>query len=304
MDTTRIEQTIDVERMQSSHITSVGGGYGLASDLVRCGVKSATLVDFDIITASNPARQDFYSTDLNRLKVEAAATYMRRINPEVEVECLVRDYCEISQEEHDCLFGDTDLFIFSTDSFVAQALGNMEALRMNKPAIWIGLYQGGRAGEIIYYVPGVTTACYRCICPTRYQAFEQGAAHVSSAGGTILDLRLIDAIAGQIAVAILTRGADNRMGRMIEQLGNRNLLQVKMDPNYRLAGNDIFAQYLGNHPANFSFTTIALPMDRDENCPDCRSRHATDSGSGQTSHNVEYPEDEADWPGSGLMPEA
>ncbi len=273
MDTSRIEQSIDVEKMQSSHVTLVGGGYGLACDLVRSGLGAVSLVDFDSITSSNPARQDFYSTDINRLKVEATANTIQRINPEVEVEGHVRDYCAIPREEHDQLFGDTDLFIYATDSFPAQALGNLEALRLNKPAIWIGLYRAGRAGEIIYYMPGVTEACYRCICPTRYQAFQNGGASVSSAGGTIFDLRFVDAVAGPIAVGLLTYGADNRFGQLIPQLGQRNLIQVKMDPNYRLAGKDIFAQYLGDDPANFSFTTIAVPMERDIECPDCARYH-------------------------------
>ena len=131
------------------------------------------------------------------------------------------------------------------------------------------MYRHGRAGEIVYWVPDVTDACYRCICSSRYRAFESGQAAISSAGGTILDMRIVDGIAGQIAVGILTRGAPNRMGRLIGKLGNRNLLQVKIDPDYRLGDKDIFSQYLGTHPANFSFTTIALPMERDENCPDC-----------------------------------
>jgi hypothetical protein len=80
---------------------------------------------------------------------------------------------------------------------------------------------------------------------------------------------LVDAVAGQIAVGILTAGADNRMGRLIGQLGKRNLLQVKSDPTYRLGDKDIFSQHLGNSPANFSFTTIALPMERERDCPDC-----------------------------------
>jgi len=270
----RITPTINVNAMQQSHVVVVGGAYGLACDLARCGVGMVSLVDYDRVSDSNPARQDLYSTDRGRHKVEAVAACLRRINPEIEVECHVRDYCEISAEEHETLFGDRDLSIYGTDFFPAQARGNVEATRSGTPALWIGLYKGGRAGEIVYYVPGVTQACYRCICSSRYQAFASGATNVESTGGTILDLHLVDAIAGQIAVAILTRGAGNRMGRLIDQLGNRNLLQVKMDPEYRLAGRDIFAQYLGNHPANFSFTTIALPMERDENCPGCSHRHS------------------------------
>lgn len=185
------------------------------------------------------------------------------------------DYCALSQQEHDNLFAHTDLFVFATDFFPAQARGNIEALRLGIPAIWIGLYRGGRAGEIVFYIPGKTSACFRCICGKRYQAFHVGKANVPSAGGTILDLHLVDAIVGQIAVGILTDGADNRMGKLIDQLGNRNFMQVKIDPNYRLGDKDIFGQYLGNHPANFSFTTIALPMERDENCPDCMEYQVT-----------------------------
>ena len=195
----------------------------------------------------------------------------------------IRDYCEISQQEHDTLFGHTDLFIFGTDYFPAQARGNFEATRINKPAIWIGLYQGGRAGEIIYHVPGVTEACYRCICSSRYRAFYSNptSVTVSSDGGTIFDLHFVDAIAGPLAAGIITLGADNRIGRLIEKLGNRNLLQMKLDPDYTLGSKDIFRNYLGNHPANFSFTTITLPMERDPNCPDCSAQH------NQPSENVQ-----------------
>ena len=269
MNFNRIMSTIDVEAMQQSHVTIIGGAYGLAKDLIHSGLGAITLDDFDRIDASNPARQDFYSTDMGRYKVEATADILRKINPEAQVECYMHDYCALSRREHDELFAHTDLFVFATDFFPAQARGNIEALRLGIPAIWIGLYKGGRAGEIVFYVPGKTHACYRCICGKRYQAFQLGRATVPSDGGTIFDLHFVDAIVGQIAVGILTDGADNRMGKLIDKLGNRNFMQVKMDPDYRLGNKDIFGQYLGNHPANFSFTTIALPMGRDENCPDC-----------------------------------
>src|SRR5205823_14649451 len=116
-------------------------------------------------------------------------------------------------------------------------------------------------------------ACYRCICSSRYRAFEgqarsgTNATQIPSTGGIIMDLHLVDAIAGQLAVGILTDGADNRMGRLIRQLGNRNLLQVKIDPLYRLGDTDIFGEQLG--PAHFSFNTIALEMQAESDCPDC-----------------------------------
>jgi molybdopterin/thiamine biosynthesis adenylyltransferase len=260
--------------MQQSHITVVGGAYGLTCDLVRCGVGSVTYVDYDLIDATNPARQDFNLTDVGRPKAEALAATLKNINPAVEVNYLIRDFCDIGQEEFDMHFGHTDLFVFATDFFPAQARGNLQALRLRKPAVWIGLYRAGRAGEIVYSMPPVTRACYRCVCSSRYRAFSAqtidtpNPTQITSAGATILDMHLVDAIAGQIAVGILTAGADNRAGRLIHQLGNRNLLQVKIDPEYRLGEKDIFAQHAGTGKTNF-FTTIALPMKPEPDCPDC-----------------------------------
>jgi hypothetical protein len=275
MNFDRIRPTVDVDRMQQSHATIIGGAYGLAADLVRCGLGSLTYVDFDRIDASNPARQDFNMTDLGQHKAEALSAALKRINPDVEVNFLIRDFCEIGREEFDVTFGHTDLFIFATDFFPAQARGNVEALRLGKPAVWIGLYRGGRAGEIVYWAPPTTTACFRCVCSSRYRAYYDqalaatNATHIPSTGGTILDLHLVDAVAGQVAVGILTAGADNRMGRLIQQLGNRNILQVKIDPEFRLGDKDIFGRYLGNDPAAFSFNTIALAMEPERDCPDC-----------------------------------
>src|SRR5277367_2706908 len=101
MNFDRIRPTLDVDRMQQSHVTIVGGAYGLAQDLVRCGLGSLTYVDFDRIDASNPARQDFNSTDVGRYKAEALAHTLAQINPEVETNCLIRDFCDIREDEFD-----------------------------------------------------------------------------------------------------------------------------------------------------------------------------------------------------------
>jgi len=269
VDFSRISPSVDVQALQHSHVTVVGGAYNLSNDLVRCGIGGISLVDFDTVSPSNIPRQDFSTMDIARHKVEVTAERLLKTNPEVEVETHILNYCALSEEEHDRLFGHTNLFIFATDFFPAQARGNREATRLQIPALFIGLYSGGRAAEIVFWYPGVTPACYRCICSSRYQGFAQGQGNISSTGGTIFDLRIADAIAGPIALGLLTPGADNRMGKLIAQLGNRNLLQTKIDPEYTLNGKDIFRQYLGDNPANFSFTTIALPMERDLNCPDC-----------------------------------
>jgi molybdopterin/thiamine biosynthesis adenylyltransferase len=297
MNFDRIRPTIDVERMQQARVTIVGGAYGLTRDLVHSGLGSVTYIDFDRIEPSNAARQDFDLTDVGRYKAEALAASLKRLNPDVQVDYQLRDFCELSQEEVDEHLGQSDLLVFATDFFPAQARGNVEAIRLGKPAVWIGLYRGARAGEIVYHAPGLTRACYRCVCRSRYDAFERQArglavpaVNVPSTGGTIFDLHLVDAIAGQIAVGLITAGAHNRMGRLIGQLDQRNLLQVKIDPDYRLGERDLFGEYLGHHPAQFSFNTIALPMEPEPDCPDCAATRAAgqeampcDSSSNATS---------------------
>ncbi len=273
MNYERIKDTIDVKRMNRSSVVVVGGALALSCGLARSGLKKIHFVDFDHVSDSNPARQDYSIQDINRLKIDAAIETIHRANPDTEVIGHARDICTIPQQEFDELFGDADLLINATDSFVAQARGNVESIRLGIPSLFIGLYAGGRASEIIYYVPdGPTTACHRCICSSRYQAFQNGGINKTtvSSSGTIFDMHLTDAIAGQIAAGILTRGADNRMGRLIDQLGNRNLIQVKMDPEYRLGNKDIFREYLGDSQANFSFTSICLPMEPEYQCPDCQ----------------------------------
>jgi len=273
MNLDRIRSSVDVDTLQRSHVTVVGGAFGLARDLVRTGVGAITLVDFGVVKPQNPARQDFGAHDVGARKVDATGRDLLQINPDLELDLVAEDFCTIPRDSFDAHFGATDLFVLAPDQHPPNARGNLEVLRLGKPAIWIGLYKGARAGEIIFHVPDVTPACYRCITGTRYASFDAGTAAPESDGGTILDLRLVDAIAGQLAVGILTRGADNRFGKLVDALGSRNLLQIKIAHDYTLNERDIFAEQLGTRSSNFSFSTIAMEMQRDPKCPDCARLH-------------------------------
>jgi hypothetical protein len=77
-----------------------------------------------------------------------------------------------------------------------------------------------------------------------------------------------------LVVGLLTMGADNRYGKLIEQLGERNFLQVKIDPAWNFAGKDVVKEELGisdGTDAYFSFCTIARrdPDNGTAPCPDC-----------------------------------
>lgn len=276
LDFSRIEAVIDVARTNRSHVAvvGVGGSVTLVCDLVRSGVNKITLVDPDHVELVNVARQDHMATRIGMTKVEAVAEHLRQINPDIEVHTHSRDFCTFTDAEIDKHFATVDVLIMATDQFAAQAFGNTVALRRNIAAIFIGLYEGGQAAEVMFWYPGLDS-CFRCFTAARYASFANGTnPPITSRGASIFDIRLPDTIAGMLAVGLLTCGAENRYGRLIDSLGDRQFLQVKIDPDYTWNGRDLFREQLGisaDCPAYFSFVTTAR-SDPDRGqlpCPDC-----------------------------------
>ena len=66
MDFRRINSSIDVDAMKNSRVAMIGGAVDLSYGLARCGLGGISLVDFDYVSATNPARLDFNSTDIAR----------------------------------------------------------------------------------------------------------------------------------------------------------------------------------------------------------------------------------------------
>ena len=77
-------------RLRSSKVTVLGlGGLGsfVALSLVSAGVGDVLLVDYDNVELSNLNRQVLYtSSDIGRLKTEAAAERLAAVNPHVRLE--------------------------------------------------------------------------------------------------------------------------------------------------------------------------------------------------------------------------
>lgn len=276
MDFSRIAPLIATDRLQRSCVTIVGtgGGANLCRNLVRCGLGRIQLVDFDTVEAVNICRQEHTHDRIGRKKVEALAEELRRINPAVQVECVARDFCAFSKDEIDEHFGATDLFVFCVDNLPANARGNEVALRLKKPVVWSGVYARGAGGEVIFWHADRPLPCYRCLCAARYRTHERGTItenHTDSAD--VLSVQFVDSIAGMIAVGLLTRGANNFYGRLIDQLGDRNFLQIKVH-DWTWRGRDIVREQLWiaeDCDAFFAWNTAARrDPDRGEPpCPDC-----------------------------------
>jgi len=71
-------------------IIGCGGlGSNVAAMLVRSGVGSLVLIDFDRVEEDNLNRQLFFQDDIGRFKAEAIADTLRRIAPSVKLEVVV-----------------------------------------------------------------------------------------------------------------------------------------------------------------------------------------------------------------------
>lgn len=277
----RIEKTLDIERVRKATVVVVGtgGSAGLLGNLARCGVRSFVLFDPEVVGPENIARQEHSPHQIGQPKVMAAAELIRRIEPDARVLPVPRDFLAFADDEIDALIGEADLIIAAADKFAVAARVNELALRLNMAALWIGLYAGGGAGEIVFWHSRLA-ACLRCLMPKRYEAQARAqlagqSLDPSSEGCTIFDVTLLDSIAGQLALGLLTHGSENRHGRLIEALGDRNLLQVQLDPEWTFQGRALVREQLGVADDNrqfFSWCTIARrdPDGGEPPCPDCR----------------------------------
>ena len=188
-------------------------------------------------------------------------------------EAYERNFCSFSDPEVGEQFGDVDLLIFCVDNLPANAHGNQAALLLGKPAVeWAISRRKGRRGRILDAEPCILLPLSLLAPLCRLGKGEVGPA--ASDGADVLAEQLLDSITGMIALGLLTQGADNRYGRLVDQLGDRQFFQIKIDPGWNWNGRDIVHEVLqipvGND-AYFSFCTIAR-RDPDSGglCPDCQ----------------------------------
>lgn len=274
--TTRIAESIDVERMRRSRVVviGVGGAANLVASLVRCGLGAVTLIDLDTVSELNLVRQEFDRLDVGKPKVDALCYRLKQITIDLDVNPLAVDVTTLGDSECDRLLGSADLILATTDAFAAQSWANRAALKYRIPAVWPGVYERGLGGEIVFWRPGLP--CYRCLMANRYRAQEQARiegrkADPISDGTTVFETGLIDAIAGQLVIGLLTDGAENRYGRLVEKLGDRNFLHVKLDSEYRLNGRDVIREQLGvpEHNDRYFAWSVAARRDPDGGDPPC-----------------------------------
>lgn len=279
-------------------IVGTGGSSAMIEAFSRMGIKSLILFDHDHVEEKNLTCQNFKHSDTGRLKTHALKDRLYDCEfekgnaeiPSLKVDCY-NNFLEVSDSELDGIIlaekrrGQKPVLIMATDYHPAQARGNRVSLKHQIMAFWIGIYKGGMAGEVIFFIPEEKNlACYRCIAAGRYKYFNKHhltkhlKGNFSSFGvsaGLPFALSFVDSILGHLIIGAIHKDIErNSHGKLFKRLiaENRSLIQTQLSPEYRLKGDvDIFQQFNSPEilPDIITFNTLFQREQKVENCPDC-----------------------------------
>jgi molybdopterin/thiamine biosynthesis adenylyltransferase len=253
------------------------------------------------VDETNLCTQGYTLQDVGNLKVHALGDRLKSINPKVEYMPISGDFLKMTEDEIELLMANSDLFLFMTDDFYAQARGNLVALKLQTPALFAMVYEKARGAEITFTIPGKTPACHRCATSPRYDAYTNGYENdVTSAGSNVIQTHYLNACLGLLCLAILNmEDSGSEFGRWFqdERIFKRNLVQLRMSPLY---GMDqpyptVFHKTYQGLERVFTFDSVwqlVYPEKAPEYppCPDCGGygRFQPMDGENQTLPRIQY----------------
>ncbi|HSI33277.1 MAG: ThiF family adenylyltransferase [Phycisphaerae bacterium] len=161
------------ERLARARVLLVGcGALGttIADQLVRAGVGHLTVVDRDVVEATNLQRQTLFDerdATAGAPKAVAAADRLRAVNSSVEITPVVTDVHSGNSEG--LLGSKTDLILDGTDNVSTRYLINDVAVKHDVP--WVYGAAVATEGRVMSIFPG-RTPCLRCLFPNPPAAHE------------------------------------------------------------------------------------------------------------------------------------
>ena len=213
----------------SALIVGAGGlGAPAALYLAAAGVGRLTLVDPDVVDASNLQRQVIYSQDdVGRPKVEASADRLTGLNPFVEVAGVRTAITANNARE---LVAEADLVLDGTDDFATRFAVNAACVAEGKTLVSGAI--GRWTGQI-----GVFHGkpCYRCLVP-----------EIPPDAETCVAVGVVGALAGAVgsmmaleAIKLITGAGQPLAGRLLIYdglAGESRTVRIGADPECEVCG--------------------------------------------------------------------
>lgn len=266
-----ISESLPRRRVLIAGAGSVGSV--LADLLVRSGVERLTLVDPDEVSPENLSRSVYRVADLGRPKTEALAAHVRGIQPAAEVDTLNATVADLGDGLGE-LVRSHDLIIGCTDDPSAQAALNYFAGAADRPALFVGLYAGAKAGELVYAIPGVTS-CYRCATGIRHSddavrpATDYGTGRLAGELALGPDIAHVTTAAAKVALALLHLDEDVPARAFLwpALLARRNIVLLSNVREF-----DFFPKVFGEVPNQDAYQSLWMAADGDPECDVCGER--------------------------------
>ncbi len=145
-------------------VVGLGGGAPIPVELAKCGIVHFDLVDFDTLEASNLIRHPCGVKFVGQNKAVAVQSYLSEMTGGA-IQAIAHTF-DIFKEPATTrsLVERCDILIIATDNEASKFFLNELAVECNKPAIFVGMFEGGRGGEIFAALP--EQACYGCLAET------------------------------------------------------------------------------------------------------------------------------------------
>lgn len=157
---------IDWDDLKKYHVGIIGvGGLGAVSAemAARCGIGKISLFDFDIVESVNLNRLFYKPEHVGILKVEAAETILKEINPDVEIFTYGKDIMDIDFEQvFEEKIQEMDIILNGVDNLPAREYLNIKCVRYNIPYINAGASRSGLSGYVHPIIPH-KTSCSACL---------------------------------------------------------------------------------------------------------------------------------------------
>lgn len=201
----------------------LGGPAGLY--LAAAGIGHITLIDDDVVDASNLQRQvQFTHTDIGMPKAVVMGDTLRDLNPDVTVS---HHNVRLEKDNAKDLLGGHDIIIDGVDSFETRYVINDAALALKTPLISGAL--GRWSGQVAAFASDGTGPCYRCFVPDIPPDAPtcEAVGVVGALAGTIGSIMALEAI------KIITGAGEPLLGRLYLYdglKGTGRTVSLKRDP--------------------------------------------------------------------------
>ncbi len=254
-------------------------GSQLAEGLVRSGVEDLLIIDPELVGAENLSRTVYVASDVDQPKVVALSRRLRAVNPGVRVGVHPGDVCKIDRGRLHAIVEDCDLVVAATDDVRAQAILDRLSYDAAIPAVFPGMYAGGRGGEIVFTVPGLSS-CYRCATAVRHS--QDSSVRPASDYGTKgrlagevalgSDIAHVTTAATKIALALLEREDEGRP--LTEEFLVPGMAQGRERPATMVLFANVpsysfFPKVFAGVPGQGAWQSVWLEVMGDPSCPTC-----------------------------------